>query len=197
MTAYLAKLPWLRVGLPVVAFIGSAGIGYRLHDLTVYQPHLLADSKKQLKDVATAQRIERATTTIAQAYRDQLGAKQETIRYVTQQSVKAIPVYIPQGQGLVGAPTGRPAPEHLGDGGGGGSVPVGFGRLYDYTTLGLDPPVPAPSGEPLGAASGISLSALAETHAANSGVCLGDRAEVMAWRGWYAEALKAWAKPSK
>lgn len=191
------KPPYLYAGAALLAF----GTGWWTHGALIYRPHLAADQRAALAASTKARTTEQAGVKIATQVRDKLDTQQETIRYVTRETLRAIPVYL---AGRAGA-SGRPGGGVPGDGPqchaaaeGGGvdspdvSLPVGFGRLHDYAALGVDPPVPAPSGEPLSDPSGIGLPQLAETLADNYGVCHSDRAEVMAWRAWYVEQKRVW-----
>lgn len=182
----------LLIGTHVAALL----LGYELHNGLVYQPHLKKDAQAVARTGIAARRIEGTTTQIATEARDALDNKKETERVVTRSIVKAIPVYLPASRPQEGTQGGTSG-EALGSGHPALYLPVGFGRLHDYAALGVDPPVPAPSGEPLAAPSGIGLSALAETLAGNYGVCRQDAAEVEAWRGWYRKEAAAWPVTSK
>jgi hypothetical protein len=180
--------------------------GCAFFQVAIHQPHLKRDQALQLQAEKRARQAERDTTEIAQAIRDEKDTKQAEVRYVTQEIIKAVPLYLPAERlplpgvrgGAEGAGGTALGHDLRGDGGGSSApvhLPVGFGRLHDYAALGVDPPVPAPSGEPLAASSGIDLPALAVTLAGNYGVCHADRAEVRAWREWYQREVAAW--PSK
>jgi hypothetical protein len=164
----------------------------------VYQPHLKKDLQAQLNAEVAARKAEQAGVTIATTVRDKLDSDKEQVRTITHTLIKAIPVYVPEGTGmaclpqaLVGSKPGE---------GDGSSVrvrpvlPLGFVRLHDYASAGIDPPVPAPTGIDLTGPSGVGLPELSATVVGNYGKALEWRAEVLAWRKWYREQSAAWPK---
>jgi hypothetical protein len=74
-------------------------------------------------------------------------------------------------------------------------VPDGFVRLHDAAAHGTA--VPAAPGGSVEAASGVPLSAVAETMVTNYGVALEWREEALAWRTWYARQADLWSKHIK
>jgi hypothetical protein len=74
-------------------------------------------------------------------------------------------------------------------------VPDGFVRLHDAAAHGSA--VPAAPGGSVETASGVPLSAVAETMVANYGVALEWREEALAWRTWYARQADLWSKNIK
>ena len=59
-------------------------------------------------------------------------------------------------------------------------------RLHDAAAAGRElPAVPDRAGEPADAPSGVALSAVAATVAANYGLCNGFREQLNGWRAWY------------
>jgi hypothetical protein len=145
--------------------------------------------KKQAKAVEHKDHLEGATQAISQVSRDEGDAKQASIRTVYKTIQEKVPYYVPT---QASEPTGTGPAGVAGVHPYGPSLPLGAVRLHDYAALGVDPPVPAPSGEPLGAPSGVELPAFVGTVAGNYGVCQGWRAEAVTWREWYARELAAW-----
>lgn len=167
-------LPLKLTGLALV-LVGVGYAGWHLRDLD-FQAYKGRQAVKHEKAAEQVRTVETRSQGISQVARDKHDSTQAEVRVVYRNIQEKVPVYVPT----------TPADSW--------SLPVGAGRLLDYAALGLDPPVPAPSGEPLGAATGIELPAFVSTVAGNYGVCRGWRAEVMTWREWYAEQVKAWGK---
>jgi predicted small secreted protein len=175
----------------------ALALGLVTFNFTIHQPHLKRDRALELAAEKHARKTEAVGSTIATQVRDTHETRQEEVRYVTRETIRAVPLYLPA---PVPVPGVREAPGGAGGQGNQAAVvgdratrlPLGFVRLHDYSALGIDPPVPTPSGEPLGSATSVDLSALAVTLGDNYGVCHGDRAEVKAWREWYAKEAAAW-----
>lgn len=155
----------------VLAGVGYGGWHLRDLDFQAYKGRQAVKHEKAAEQVRT---IETHAQAISQGARDEHDTRQAAVRVVYKNIIEKVPVYVPQ----------EAAP--------GWSLPVGAGRLLDYAALGVDPPVPIPSGEPLGAPSGIGLPALVGNVAGNYGVCQAWREEVLTWRGWYADQSAAW-----
>lgn len=172
----------LKLALLAGYGIAAFGAGYYVRDLAAdrYAAKIEAQQAKASEKAVRLERdLEAKGQEVSQALRDQHDTKQEAIRVQTRTILNAIPIYVP-------APEGGP------EGAEPWNVPLGAVRLHDYAALGLDPPLPAPSGEPVGAASGIELPAFVGTVGSNYGVCRGWREEVTTWREWYARQAGAW-----
>lgn len=71
-------------------------------------------------------------------------------------------------------------------------VPVGFVRMHDAAALGAA--LPGTPGGSVEAASGVALSAVADTIIDNYGTCHIWEAEALAWRVWYPRHAAVWEK---
>lgn len=71
-------------------------------------------------------------------------------------------------------------------------VPVGFVRLHDAAAQNRPPARPA---EPVDAPSGVALSAVADTVAANYGDCTVWRLRLIGWQDWYLGSRAALGLP--
>lgn len=71
-------------------------------------------------------------------------------------------------------------------------IPVGFVHHHDAAAAARAAPVPTPSGGSLDADSGVALSAVERTVAANYAACHDAIAEVRRWREWYAVLRAEW-----
>lgn len=135
---------------------------------------------------AEAKRLEQAQKAIAKReakaeqvtdkVADQLTETRAEIRYRTQYLVKEVPTYVtPEADRSC-------------------TVPLGFVRLHDAAASGSEASLPGASGGSVDAPSGVELSAVAETVAANYGTAFGWRAEALAWREWYEQQKAAWER---
>lgn len=160
---------WLVAGLSCVALLGGAyGLGH----------HNGVGSEK----AAEASRLAKATKQVAKredtakAISTDVAAKTEAarveIQWRTKTLIEKVPTYVPLSADAECV------------------IPVGFLRLHDAAAAGL----PTPTGEPDNAPSGVSLSRVLATDVENLGVGYDYRAEVIAWRAWYAAQAKAWGK---
>lgn len=75
-------------------------------------------------------------------------------------------------------------------------IPAGYVRLRDAAGAGVDP-LPAATGGPVNANSGLVLSDLAANDLVNAAAFHSAVAEVTAWRGWYAAQADLWSKTTK
>lgn len=71
-------------------------------------------------------------------------------------------------------------------------VPLGVVLLHNAAASGGEAELPAAPSGPLDAPSGLPLSAYSATVVENYGTAYDWRAEVMAWRAWYADQKAAW-----
>lgn len=170
----------IQVGASAVALLGAGYLGWHLQGLRceAYKADLWKASVKAREDAATH---ERAAVKLALEARDVGEATQAQIKTTYRIIAERVPLYVPP-------ENTQKAPALDGP----WSLPLGAVRVHDYAALGVEPPIPAPSGEPLGAPSGIELPALLTTVSNNYGVCAGYREEAQRWRDWYAKELKAW-----
>jgi hypothetical protein len=165
MLAFLIS-PLGRVCGAVVAVLailaGVWGLGH--HSETVAVQKRDAAAKADIKThEATAATIS-ATAQVSGAQ------QQERIRTVTRTLIEKVPVYVPASADAQCV------------------VPRGFVQLHDAAAAGL----PSPTGGPDQAPSGVELSAVAETVAANYGACRAGLDEAMRWRKWWADQKAAW-----
>lgn len=133
-----------------------------------------AEAKRRAAAVKVVQRVAAKGREISADVSRQLDARKVEIRTVTHTLTKEVPVYVPVQSDLAC------------------TVPVGFVRLHDAAAHGSTLPA-APDG-PVETPSGVPLSAVAETVAANYGVALEWRAEALAWREWYARQADLWKR---
>lgn len=161
----------LLIGLAVFALVLGLYAAGR-HDGTRAEQRAEA-ARAAAAAKAVARREVRAQTITDQA----AGALTKTrveIQYRTRTLIQEVPIYVtPQAD--------RDC-----------TVPVGFVRLHDAAASGDPPGLPGPAGGPVDAASGVALSAVAETVVANYGAAFDWRAEALTWRAWYAAQKAAW-----
>ncbi len=133
-----------------------------------------AQAKRDSAALKAVMKREARAEAITARVADNLTRETVRIETVTQTLIKEVPVHVPP------AADARCV------------VPVGFVRLHDAAAASE---VPVTAGGSLEADSGVALSAVAETVALNYGDAHAWRAEVIAWRTWYAEQAKAWGEP--
>lgn len=122
---------------------------------------------------AIAQREAQATKISADAS-DKLSAQRAQIQQLTQALSSKVHTYVP------------PAADRQ------CVVNLGFVRAYDAAALGSPTGLSSASGGHLEAPSGIPLSDVLAADIANLGIGYDYRAEVIAWREWYASQKVAW-----
>lgn len=173
----------LRLALYAAAALMCASLGWKLHDWTVYQPHLRAD-------MAAAKRVSDAVKAASSngfdagmTARDAADDTQTKVRTVTIETVRKVPVYVTKTV-TIAAPDGPVAVP--------AAVSVGFGLLHNYAAAGIAPPASPAPGIDLSADSGAGMPDLAQTVVSNYGQCHAAIAEVKAWRGWYDDVLVPW-----
>lgn len=187
----LPKLPLIPTRWKIMLLVVSWGIafsaGWWVRDLQADAKEARTETARVTKEAEAGERVRKVEirgVTIAGEERDKHDTQQANIRVVYRNIIEKVPYYVPTPQ--PGFPGDSP------NGAGLDSLPLGAVRLHDYAALAVDPPVPAPSGEPLGAPSGIGLPAFVERVASNYGVCEARATEVAAWREWYRRESATW-----
>jgi hypothetical protein len=158
-------------GYALVAVIclaaGAAG-GWEARDLYADR----ADGKRAEGRVKTVERIvyrERAADDITQRIGEESAARQVQIRTATRTIIEKVPVHV----------TAEADADCV--------VPVGFVRVHDAAATGDEARLSEPPGQPDDAASGIALSAVAETVTFNYGVARETRQQLIDLQGWVRE----------
>lgn len=189
-----------KAKLKVIAFVVSHTLvfaaGWHVRDLIADRHDAKVetlDAKADLARTNLVKKIGEQAQAIAQHQRDEHDTAQAQVRTVYKTIREKVPYYVPS-QAVGEDRSGNGSDSGLPDAGGRSTLPLGAVRLHDYAALGSDPPVPAPSGEPVTAPSGVELPAFIGTVADNYGVCREWRTEVEAWREWYAREAEAWDK---
>lgn len=163
---------WIGVALAVLALL--AGVHH--HGVTQGRDREKASQAARMerarKDVA---RREAKAVQITDQSRANLDRERVVIQTRTVTLIKEVPRYV------------SPAADDR------CIVPVGFVRIHDAAASASE--LPAASGGPLDAPSGVSLSDVLATDIENLGVGYSYRAEVIAWRSWYQQQREAWDKP--
>lgn len=171
-----AKSPagrWIALALAVLALL--AGVHH--HGVTQGRDGEKAAQRARVerakKDVA---RREAVAVQITDQSRANLDREKVRIQTRTVTLIKEVPTYV------------TPAADDR------CIVPVGFVRLHDAAASASE--LPAASGGPLDAPSGVDLSAVASVVAENYGTAFQWRAEAMTWRAWYRDQKAAWDAPA-
>jgi hypothetical protein len=213
--AKLAAPGILPYALGAAFLLGALPAGYagwKLRDIG-YQHHLKAELKAALAATTKARQQEATSAAITDSTRQHLDTQKAAQEASTRTLIERVPYYVhnrqlpPQGghcsgQPQQGSPLSLPSnalarsdpnPDTLPD----GSVSLGFVRLHNYAASGSSPPLSEPPGFDPDAPSGVGMPALSGTLIRNYGVCYGYRAEVEAWREWYAAQAALWAQQEK
>lgn len=174
-------IPFALTNWRILAGIGLAlTLSAIITTFGIHQFHRGAESVREAEAqrlIAEQKRIagkEAKASEISEHVAADLTKARVEIQYRTKTLIEKVPVYVTQA-----------ADDHC-------SVPVGFVMLHNAAASGSPPSLPSAPGGPLDGPSGVPLSAVAETVVANYGVGLDYRAEVMAWRAWYAEQKAEW-----
>lgn len=176
LTAF-SKTRFGRALLIVVAMVIAIGLAFHLGQRSGVSREKAAEGKRRAAAFKVVKRVAVEGRKISTDVSTRLERRKAEIRTVTQTLIKEVPVYvtIESDRACV--------------------VPDGFVRLHDAAALGAA--VPAAPGGSVAAPSGVPLSAVAETVAANYGVALEWREEALAWRTWYARQADLWNKTIK
>lgn len=163
-----------KAGLTLIAVaLVVAVIGVQTLRLDHAKADLTALRKADAAAEALAVERAKAGQAISAASQVQVASERAQIVTRTQTLVKQVKVYVPAAADAACV------------------VPVGFVRLHDAAAQGL----PAPSGGPDQTTSGVPLSAVAATVAANYGTAWDWRVEALGWRDWYLKQKAAWEAP--
>jgi len=153
------------VAVALVVFMGAQEIRVKVAQ------HGEAGAKATLKAEADAEaQREKAGAQASTQTATALTAERVRIQTVTKTLIEKVPTYVPA------AADARCV------------VPLGFVQLHDAAAQGLS----GPAGGPEEAPSGVPLSAVAATVAANYGVAYDWRAEALSWRDWYGKQAAIW-----
>lgn len=153
---------------PLVCLAAVTGM-FALDRFHVSQRDSAREELAALKEAAKAQQLKINALTDTQTGIAETVSKEHVrvvtkYRTVTQQIVKEVPTYVTK------ADDARCV------------IPWGFVRIHDAAASG---DVPAPTDQPLPAASDVTLSQTAAVLAGNYGLCLEWRTEAATWRDWY------------
>lgn len=161
---------YLLIALACIALI----FGFALHERHVGRD---GERKAEVARLVVAQKLNAKREVKAQAITDtaktQITAERVRIQTVTKTLIEKVPYYV----------TAKADADC--------TVPLGFVRLHDAAAAG-SAGLPSAAGGPLDAPSGVPLSAVASTVAANYGTALDWRAEALGWRSWYVAQRAAW-----
>lgn len=171
-----------------VALALGAGIGAKLHDALVHQPHLKRDAAAYTRSTEALRRIDAAGVEFGLAARDALDKRQTDIRTVTTTILKEVPRYVASTIQCPPAQPGSSEPPRLAV----ADVSVGFGLLHNYAAAGIAPPAAPTAGIELSAPAGVGMPEAARTVVSNYGQCHAAIAEVAAWRAWDRDVLRPW-----
>jgi hypothetical protein len=156
-------------------------IDYRV-PIPIIGPHIRFDSLKAERDKARAALVtqaarvkprEAAASAITAEVAKTLQTETVRVRTVTQTILEKVPIYVSAESDARCV------------------VPAGFVSLHDAAALG-SPILPDSARGLVDDPSGVPLSAVADTVVANYGAGNLLRAEVLAWRSWYAQQKAAW-----
>jgi len=166
------KSPLGQIVGAAVAIVLILGGAYLIGRHNGVQAEKAAEASRQAKAAKVVAKREDAAKAISTDVAAKTEAARVEIRYRTKTLIEKVPVYVPASADA------------------GCSIPRSFVQLHDAAAAGL----PAPAGGPDPAPSGVQLSRVLATDIENLGVGYDYRAEVIAWRSWYARESAAWAK---
>lgn len=142
----------------------------------VHAEHKLAKLEKAVQRAeATARKREVVAARITDTSKTRIADERARIEYRTKTLVREVPTYVTV------ADDARC------------TVNAGFVRLHDAAASG-SPGLPGTAGGSDETASGVPLSAVAETVVFNYGAAYDWKAEALGWRDWYTKQKAAWDK---
>jgi hypothetical protein len=157
-------------GMAIIAVLAVISVQtLRLHHAKAELTALRASEGAAKADVKAH---EAAASQISIQAGDRLKAQRDQVRTVTKTLIEKVKVYVPASADAACV------------------VPLGFVQLHDNAAAGLPGAASGPGS--FQTPSRIPLSVVANTVIENYGIAHDWRAEVMAWRGWYAEQKAAW-----
>jgi len=166
-------LAFLTSKAGIVAIVCALVLGV-IATQTLRLNHAKADltSLKAANKAAAAQvaALNVKSAAISEHVASDVSAERTRVRTITKTLIERVPEYVP-------ADADRDC-----------VVPRGWVRLHDAAAAGVS----APAGGPEPAASGVALSAVAQTVIANYGIAYDWRAEALGWRDWYKAQAAAW-----
>ncbi len=149
----------LRLILALALAGGGFFAGWRVHDWR--------DGATEAKAAARTLQVVQKQAAVAQTVAVRQQASQDHVRIVTRTLIRKVPAYVTL-QADVGC-----------------VVPDGLRLLHDAAAAGV-PPAAEPAGKSADAASGLALSAVADTVTVNYGICHETAERLKGWQSWWA-----------